>query len=292
MGRSGGNGMGRAVCMAATGWLVAAVVSGCGTSSGEQPPPEPTPAPAASATPSLDAEGDLILTFDDAPPGGLLEETKNLGVADVAVQGLSFSGAMLALEADADGGQAVRFPSVSASPAVVTVASIGGDDVFSPGDASFRFSADVQLDPEAAADDDSELAGQDNGNNVLQRGLFGDDAQYKIQVDKGRASCRLQGDVGDVLVKADVTVPPDTWTRIACTREGDQVTLTQEVLAGPDAGQQEAWQDEATIGSITLDADAAPMTVGGKVNAKGDPVSGNSDQFNGSIDNVFYDRGD
>ena len=284
--------MGRAVCMAASGLLVAAVASGCGLSSGEGSSAEQAPSPVASATPSLDAEADLVLDFDDVPPSGLLEETSNLGTAGVVVQGLSFSGATLALEADSDGGQAVRFPSVSASPAVVTVASTGSSDVFSPGDASFRFAADVNLDPEAGGGDGSSPAGQDNGNNVVQRGLFGDDAQYKIQVDKGRASCRLQGDKGEVLVKADTTVPTETWTRLACTRRGDQVTLTQEVLEGPEAGTVETWQEEAAIGSIRMDADAGPLTVGGKVNAEGDPVRGNSDQFNGSIDNVVFDVAD
>ena len=37
-------------------------------------------------------------------------------------------------------------------------------------------------------------------------------------------------------------MPPDTWTRLACTRDGKQVTLVQEILAGPDAG---------TVGGLT-----------------------------------------
>ena len=285
--------MRRAVCMVAAGWLLAAAIAGCGVFGGEESAPSPAPdetsvVPADSSSSRLDPGSDLLLDFDDVPPRGMLKETVNLGTADIEVEGRSLSGAMLALEADPGGGLAVRFPPVSASPAVLAVTSTGVADVFSPGRASFRLGADVKLDAEAAAPADSEKAKQDNGNNVVQRGLFSDDAQFKLQVDEGRASCLMRGSRGEVLVKADTTVPAETWTRLACTRQEGRVTLTQEVLAGPGAGQQETWHSQDAIGPISMDRDAA-LAVGGKLNATGGVVTGNSDQFNGAIDNVVYD---
>ena len=275
----------RVLGMAAASCLVAALAVGCG-SSNEGPPPQPSSAEASTLAPGADDE--LFLTFDDVSATGRVDEARNLGTSPVTVEGRTFTGAKLVLDVGLDGGQAVRFPAVAAPPALVTVTSQGRPDLFSPGSAAFTFGADVKLDPGAAEPDDSQLGGLDNGNNVVQRGLFGDEFQFKIQVDKGRASCRLQGTGGEVLVKADVPVPADTWTRLTCARDGKQVTLVQEILAGADAGQQETWQDESAIGSIEVPADAAPFTIGGKINQNGAPVRDNSDQFNGSIDNVFF----
>jgi hypothetical protein len=59
-----------------------------------------------------------------------------------------------------------------------------------PGSRDFEFGAGFSLDTKSTGDH------ADNGDNLIQRGLFGDKAQYKIQVDKGKVSCRIKGSGG------------------------------------------------------------------------------------------------
>ncbi len=181
-------------------------------------------------------------------------------------------------------GQAAVFPAFAggaAGPrAVLAVSDPAAPQTLSPGEARFRFGVDVQL------DEPSEGGDFDNGNNILQRGLFGMSAQFKLQIDKGRASCRLEGDAGGVTVKSRVEIEPGTWYRLTCEREGDGALISVAAISGSgELGESVEDEESGDIGSIDPPPDT-PMSIGGKLDRRQE-VEDESDQFNGSLDNVF-----
>src|SRR4051812_42672459 len=90
--------------------------------------------------------------------------------------------------------RAVRTPQYTSDPsgphAVIQVLDRRGTDDLDPGAGPFRFGADFNLD---AVSEDSGPGGRDNGDNLIQRGLFNQQAQYKIQLDHDTALCRVKG---------------------------------------------------------------------------------------------------
>lgn len=273
-------------------WLILAgalLLTGCDSTAGN-PSATPTPknTPSTADTPAPETR-DLMLSFDDLSPVVSVQQARNHGSAEVSIGEASFTGAMLALDIDRDGGQAIRFPVVGALPAVVTVSSEDFLDVLNPGPSDFSFGADIKLDRKVIAMQRRGLAGKDNGNNVFQRGLFTDASQYKLQVDDGFASCLLRGAGGQAIVGVQAPVPRETWTRLSCTRSGDRLTIAQEVLEGDATGAFDTAEATVAVGVVDTSS-VGPAAIGGKVNADGEPVRVDSDQFNGVIDNVFYDR--
>jgi hypothetical protein len=179
-------------------------------------------------------------------------------------------------------GEAVRFPAYTASekPAasvlVVVPTSKGALD---PQDHDFSFGASFKLDALSEGTD------VDNGNNLLQRGVFEGPAQFKLQVDGGRPSCRVLGDAGEVTVQAPSRVAPDHWYTVTCRRTSEGLTLQLRAEdGGPSAGE---WEKAGSTGKLSYQG--APLTVGGKVDNTGTPLS-SADQFNGVVDNVFFER--
>jgi hypothetical protein len=157
----------------------------------------------------------------------------------------------------------------------------GGDGTevasLSPGDRPFAIGADFNLDPL------SDVGGLDNGNNVLQRGLSSDPSQYKLQVEHGRASCRVLGDEGELVVKSAAEIQPGTWYRMKCSRHEDELVLRVRTLDGTvDARDVVAGRVGAVVAPETT-----PLAIGGKATWDGQAVKGNSDQFNGALDNIF-----
>jgi len=147
----------------------------------------------------------------------------------------------------------------------------------SPGDQPFSFGADFNLDPL------SDVGGLDNGNNVLQRGLSSDPSQYKLQVERGRASCRVLGDQGELVVKSSAEIQPGIWYRLKCSRHDDDLVLRVRTLDGTvDVRNVVAGRVGAVVAPETT-----PLAIGGKATWDGKAVKGNSDQFNGVLDNVF-----
>jgi hypothetical protein len=275
---------------ALVGWLVlgpALCTAGCGTESPAPAEPEVgTPASAALGTPVLSFD------FDDL---GALEEATGLGAGrlplrndtaqPVTVRISAVSGGTLRAVPGRDGGYAARFPALNPSDprrAVMTVTTTS-EDPFNPGVADFSFGADFTVDE--AADqpaDDEKTDSEDNGNNLLQRGLFSDAAQYKLQVDGGRVSCRIAGTEGEVVVKAPQPIEPDTWYRVSCMRVGERITLQVDDFEG----DPERTSEEGPTGSVHL-APTTPVVLGGKARLGGAAVAADSDQFNGALDNVF-----
>ena len=258
----------------------------CGT---EDPADTPRAEPAAS---SPSASGTAVVGFDFDELGAL-EQAGVLGTGalpltntapqPVTVRVATVAGGSLRAERGREGGYAARFPAYSSGDprrVVVMTFAAGNDDPLGPGSADFSFGAEFTLDPLSEED------GLDDGNNLVQRGLSADPAQYKIQIDHGRASCRIAGDDGEVLVKSQQTIEPETWYRVSCTRSGDDVTLE---LRSFDGSAGERTVGSGATGAIRLPS-TTPLVMGGKATSEGEAVKGNSDQFNGAIDNVFLTR--
>jgi hypothetical protein len=181
--------------------------------------------------------------------------------------------------------RAIRYPrhtsEVNAPHAVVQVVDRRGDDDLNPGSRAFRFGADFVLDK---VSEDAGAGGRDNGDNLLQRGLFGQRAQYKVQLDHRVPSCRVKGSLGAVSVSSSVRrVRPGVWYRVRCVRVGSQLSI---VLTAWSSSGQAKTRDSATgpIGAVSP-RPSVPVSIGGKL-AKRGVIDDASDQFNGRIDNV------
>ncbi|MCW2821179.1 MAG: hypothetical protein JWR64_974, partial [Marmoricola sp.] len=100
--------------------------------------------------------------------------------------------------------------------------------------------------------------------------------------DHGRASCRVAGSAGAAVVRSTQVITADTWYRISCSR----TTRTLTLALGRLNGEITRTSVSARTGVVDS-ADSTPLSLGGKVTGTGKVVAGNSDQFNGALDNVF-----
>ncbi len=188
------------------------------------------------------------------------------------------------------GGPAMRFPAFDPSArgprAAVVTRSATARDVLDPGTDDFSFGATVQLD---AANE--QAGSSDNGNNVLQRGLFGARSQYKIQIDERRPSCRVKGPLGAVLVTSKTTVTPGRWYGLACSRSGDTITLTVTRWTADGTPRIDVATATRPTGDLRPTVASLPLSVGAKVEDNG-ALTTSPDQFNGVIDDPFVRIGD
>jgi hypothetical protein len=181
-------------------------------------------------------------------------------------------------------GSALRLPRHSAKDpefAVLKVTSLGDIDPFSPLDRNFRFGADLSM------DDVTTGTPLDNGDNVIQRGLFGGSSQYKIQVDGGRLSCRVAGLSGEVLVRVPDRMTPRDWYRVRCTRRDDTVTLQVRKLARGASHDWTTVSQTGPVGAVIMPS-RAPLSIGGKLEGDGTIPRSSTDQFNGRLDSVGF----
>ncbi|HET8615930.1 MAG TPA: LamG domain-containing protein [Actinomycetales bacterium] len=230
------------------------------------------------ASPAHAATASVRLTFSSMT---------NDGSAPLNVDIARSGGGTVSTKSDAAWlGQVGRTPSFNAqkgAPRGVLRLTAKSGDPLSPGSRSFSFGADVLLDSGTTASHTS--GSTDNGDNVVQRGRYGDQGQYKIQVDGRRPSCRVKGSSGAVLVKSSVSLAAGTWYQITCTRSGTAVTL--QVLRFTSTGAVAATTKTTGYGATgsVLAPGSRPMSVGGKLTTSGQ-VATDSDQFNGRVDNV------
>ncbi|HXH57210.1 LamG domain-containing protein, partial [Iamia sp.] len=146
----------------------------------------------------------------------------------------------------------------------------------------FEFGADVVLD---ATSESGAVGSTDNGDNLVQRGLFDDLSQYKLQLDARRPSCRVKGSVGAVFVTASMSVQPGRWYRVRCVRDGSTVSIA--VTTWADDGTPTVVTRSATgpTGDMAPSRPTVPLSIGGKLSASGESVT-STDQLNGVVDNV------
>jgi hypothetical protein len=241
----------------------------------------PLPTARASVTQPL-----VFLDFHELSSGGAPASTGSLPVSTSV---LTAGGGAIAAAPDpaavdgvADGSASADLPDYdSTSPyqrAGVAVLSQDASDPLSPGAANFEFGADFTVDAK------SEGTTADNGNNLVQRGLYADRAQYKLQVDHGHVSCRVKGTSGAPIVASKLTLVPNAWYSASCARVGSALTLRVQ----PRGGAVEETTLVKPAGTVKMASPSIRLAIGCKLSAAGNLVISNSDQFNGHVDNVYY----
>lgn len=248
-----------------------------------------------AAAPAEAATTAVSMSFESTTADGDSSSTVDLtnsGSGSTSQQVITSGGGFVRSGASATGEYgALRLPaytdgSETAPRAVVAITNTGSADILTPGSSDFSYGADVFL----GATNDGGPA--DNGNNVLQRGLYGSRAQYKLQVDHGAASCRVKGSAGDLVIA--VPVSTRAWYRLSCTvtRGTTEDVLTISAAPISSSGALEEPVRESTsglVGELSY-AITTPMSVGGKL--KNDlTLHASSDQYNGRVDNVMLSIG-
>ena len=226
---------------------------------------------------------DLYLDFNGSSEGN--PDLSSSGSAPVSTAIASSNGGTVVAVSKGAGeaaGMEPFDPEAPAELAVVVARPEGDGDPFAPQGGDFAFGASFNLDPK------SQGSSVDNGNNLFQRGLYRDDAQYKLQIDDGRVSCRVSGSSGAVQVKSSTAVRSGAWHRVRCLRESNVVKLVVVELTA-DGPVSRSWTRSGPIGDLAFSA-RPPLSVGGKVDRSGAVVRSSSDQFNGRIDDVFFRR--
>lgn len=261
--------------------LALGVAGGCGVSDGAVAPPPHDPARGLRGV-------DLGLGFDQVVvPGDLVPGAVNDGTAPVDISVVTQGGGRLTWTPGRNGGAAVRTP-VYAEQGPVPAAAIvvrtdpTVSDPLDPGPRDLVVGVDFRADPATAG------RPEDDGDNLVQRGRFGDPAQLKIQLDHGVPSCRLAGTLGEIVVAGDQPVEPGRWYRLTCTRTAGSVRLRLADLEGTTEPRE--WTAAGDPGEIVFAH--VPLSIGAKVTARGripDSTGDSTDQFHGTIDRVVVD---
>ncbi|MGB5951854.1 MAG: hypothetical protein WBG57_04970, partial [Ornithinimicrobium sp.] len=155
------------------------------------------------------------------------------------------------------------------------------EDALAPGTSDFEFGAEFRRDDISTGDP------TDNGDNLVQRGLFGNGAQYKIDIDKQSPSCRVEGADGVLQVRGSALVAANTWYSARCSRIGTEVELTVMEYVDSRWVQHSVDKQSGATGKISWEDSELPFSVGGKLTRVGDVVGRASDQFNGAIANPY-----
>jgi len=181
--------------------------------------------------------------------------------------------------------RALRFPTFDpwapAPQAAMLVTNAGLVDAFDPGTTRFEFGADVTLD---ALSEDLASTSVDNGNNVLQRGVWADAVQWKLEVDKRRPTCRVKGRSGELNVTAGISLQADRWYRVRCIRDGSKVSTVVTWWSSSGTTTSQTWSKTGLTGDLRPTSSATPIAIGARV-ANGRIDTG-PDQHNGKVDNV------
>lgn len=179
--------------------------------------------------------------------------------------------------------RAVEFPAYVASGtyprAVVRVTPRSGA-ALSPGAYDFEYGAVFRLNATSAG------RSVDNGDNLLQRGLYADPAQFKLEIDGGHPSCLVRGSAGRVLVRSSTRVTANKWYRVTCSRIGTKVTV-QVAPYGSTTPTRAV--GNGSSGTLSFPA-SQPAAIGGKLTPSGAVVSSATDQFNGAVATVWVHR--
>lgn len=257
------------------------------TGTGPLGPPESATVAGASTARNL-----VRVDFDEitAPDGTPISTITVSGAADVvAAVARRNGGEVRAATARPGQGRAVRLPGFDPDEtgprAVLRITNAGSPDRLDPGTRNFSFGADFVLDAISA-----EPGTADDGDNLVQRGLYEDPDQYKLQLDGRHPSCRLKGatlsGTASVEVSSSVEVDSSHWYRARCVRTGLDldVVVTRYELDGTSQRTRTRVSSAAVI-DVHMNSARIPLSIGGKLNADG-TVNVDSDQLNGLVDNA------
>lgn len=253
----------------------------------------PVGAAASAATPSergarpeVRANFNYIKKADGRP----LTNIKVSGTADVTAEIVQRDrGKIRAATSRPGQDRAVQFPrfngSAGAPRAVIRITNATAADELNPGIRRFSYGADFLLDGVSSVPGTT-----DDGDNLVQRGLFEDADQYKLQLDGRRPSCRLQGSAGgaasSAMVRSTVAVDSSSWYRAECVRKGRilKVVVTRFAADGTSETTTTRTTSAAVI-DVSMSSSSIPLSIGGALSDDG-RLSTHNDQFNGFIDNV------
>jgi hypothetical protein len=244
------------------------------------------------ALPAAAASERVRLSFDEVttPYGTVQSRFVTRGSAPVRIDVVTRDGGAVRSAAGHAGSadRAVRFPahdpSSPAARAVIRIRGTGTGDALDPGTGRFEFGADLVLDGTSS---DTRAGSVDDGDNLVQRGLWDDRSQYKLELDARRPTCRVKGWSGTRQVIAAVTVQPGRWYRVRCVRNGTALAINVTSWSSTGATSVSTRTTSGATGRMTPSSSDTPLTVGGKLYASGSMVS-DTDQFNGRVDNVVF----
>jgi len=238
-----------------------------------------TAAPVGSDAMPYFSDGSAAQPFASGPP-----PTKQSLVT-------SNAGTVVGVASFVGSGDAGDYPAYSGAAdgprAVVAMVNTSATDAMTPLAKGFFFGADVKTDAVSTG------SSYDNGNNVFQRGLYSDRAQYKIQIDHGYAMCRVKGDLGNIALTSKFLMPASQWFRVRCFRKvlstGDQLWLEVTPIKGDGTlgAVVRSKSGIKRVGRLTF-LPETPVSIGGKL-ISATQIHGASDQFNGLIDNPILD---
>jgi hypothetical protein len=265
---------------------MAIVAGGCSTStahtghtSEQSPPSMATAVPGRTSIPR--SHNTVELRAVDRHPGTVIQ----IGSAAVDVTVQSIAGGKVGSMSRPGGGTAMVFPRYVPSGryprAVLEVSNAGAHDALNPTRHDFAWGAAFKLD---AA---SEGRPNDNGNNLIQRGLFSQPTFFKAELDDLRPACAVRGLNGLVIVRAAYRIRPRMWYRLQCDRLGEYLRL--RVWSVRSGQLLTTAVKMGRIGTLSTPSGnpTIPLSVGGKLKPDGRPVAKATDQFNGSIADPF-----
>jgi PKD repeat protein len=201
----------------------------------------------------------------------------------ISVARLSGGNATVVAGPDSALPRAVQFPPYVGSGtyprAVVALTPLTGS-ALSPGSADFEYGAVFRLNATSSG------RSIDNGNNLLQRGLYGDPSQFKLQIDHGYPSCLVRGSAGQASIASSTRITPDRWYRVTCSRVGSRVTV--EVAPHGSAATPVSNVRTGSTGTLGFGS-SLPASIGGKLTPAGAVVS-STDQFNGAVASAWVAR--
>lgn len=233
--------------------------------------------------PALDLPDDPAVLLS---PGEAGQPPQQLGRAPLMTRELSLAGGDVRTGTTPEGGAAFVFPAFTREatyPRAVVVAQPTTRRALAPRRRSFEWGADILVDERSAG------RAEDDGNNIIQRGLSVDPVMFKLEIDASmRPSCVAKGARGQVDVYAAQAIEPGTWYRLRCTRQKGSVTLYIGEYLPSGATTATTREDSGRVGAMAFADPATAFTVGGKVAEDGDIVRDATDQFNGSIANPYF----
>ena len=259
---------------AAAGSLTALAIAWCAASGvgGAQ-----AVTPSSLTLQAIGATGTIVTGADQFVVGG--DTTVKISVAR-----LSGGNATVVAGPDSILPRAVQFPSYVGSGtyprAVVGLTPLTGS-ALSPGSTDFEYGAVFRLNATSSG------RSIDNGNNLLQRGLYGDPSQFKLQIDHGYPSCLVRGSAGQVSIASSARITPDRWYRATCSRVGSRVTV--QVTPYGSAATPVSNVRSGSTGTLAFGL-SLPASIGGKLTPAGAVVSSSTDQFNGAVANAWVSR--